>query len=343
MTSLRIGFLENHLSIRGSSVALYDYAHYVEDLLHHKSYIITRPCFSDSSPDFDTKVYDKFSKRFEMLYFTSWLDNPPEMRRQIQALIDTHHLDVLVVLKSGYAKDGLYGFTNVLTIIVAVFDTREPHGDLFVTVSDWNNELHGTNVPVLPHIVEELPFTTETLRSRLQIPEDALVFGRIGGLYEFDDENVQQAILEVVNRRPNTYALLVNTKWDPLHPHIIHLPSTTDKNFKSVFVNSCDAMIYGRRLGETFGLAIAEFSMKNKPIFGMNTGRDKHHLRVLGDRSYFCSTKKELINAMMTFDAKEVRKGQWNAYAVFTPQRVMQTFSEMIQSKLNATSCDKKK
>ena len=39
-----------------------------------------------------------------------------------------------------------------------------------------------------------------------------------------------------------------------------------DLNYKVKFINTCDAMIHARAMGETFGLAVAEFSKKNKPV-----------------------------------------------------------------------------
>ena len=39
---MNIGFIDNHLSIRGTSIALFEYAHFNETLLYNNSFIITR-------------------------------------------------------------------------------------------------------------------------------------------------------------------------------------------------------------------------------------------------------------------------------------------------------------
>ena len=39
-----------------------------------------------------------------------------------------------------------------------------------------------------------------------------------------------------------------------------------EPELKVSFINTCDCMIHARTDGETFGLAIAEFSTLNKPI-----------------------------------------------------------------------------
>ena len=40
-------------------------------------------------------------------------------------------------------------------------------------------------------------------------------------------------------------------------------------------------MIHARLEGETFGLAIAEFSVANKPVITYSKSKDKEHLRIL--------------------------------------------------------------
>ena len=58
----------------------------------------------------------------------------------------------------------------------------------------------------------------------------------------------------------------MNTEVFYNHKNIIYLPKSLDKKNKSKFVSTCDAMIHARYDGETFGLAVAEFSSANKPI-----------------------------------------------------------------------------
>ena len=69
---VKIAFLENHFSVRGTSVAVYDYAHYNETILKNESIIITRPyhiCRHDI--DANEEVYKKFENRFtnKMFYY----------------------------------------------------------------------------------------------------------------------------------------------------------------------------------------------------------------------------------------------------------------------------------
>ena len=60
------------------------------------------------------------------------------------------------------------------------------------------------------------------------------------------------------------------------HPKIKFLKGTINDSFKLNLL-SCDAMIYGRSLGETFGLACAEFVINNKRILSYKYNRHQNH------------------------------------------------------------------
>ena len=53
------------------------------------------------------------------------------------------------------------------------------------------------------------------------------------------------------------------------------------QKYKIKFINSCDAMLHGRSLGESFGIACGEFAIRNKPIFTYNFSRDRAHIDLL--------------------------------------------------------------
>ena len=48
--------------------------------------------------------------------------------------------------------------------------------------------------------------------------------------------------------------------------NIIYLPPTYSIKRKIEFINTCDGCLHARNMGESFGLTLAEFSVKNKPI-----------------------------------------------------------------------------
>ena len=79
------------------------------------------------------------------------------------------------------------------------------------------------------------------------------------------------------------------------------LETHLDKEFKMKFVNTSDFMIHGRARGETFGLAIAEFSIRNKPIIAFSNPPEKAHLEILGEK---CLIYKDKFNCKLLSESK---------------------------------------
>ena len=150
-----------------------------------------------------------------------------------------------------------------------VFDGRVPHGDVYARISPC---VPGS-CAVVPHLVRPPAGSADLgieLRQRLGIPPDATVFGRHGGALTFDVPFAREAVQEMALACPGRiYFLLLNTaeiEGTVGLPNVIYLPPTADARAKSAFILACDAMLHARQRGETFGLAIAEFAVHNKPV-----------------------------------------------------------------------------
>ena len=98
----------------------------------------------------------------------------------------------------------------------------------------------------IPHMIN-LPNHSRNMRTKLNIPEHASVFGRHGGYHQFDIQYVQQIVYIVAKRYTNIYFLFVNTRpFCENLPNIIHIPMIIDLDEKTEFINTCDAMIWAR-------------------------------------------------------------------------------------------------
>jgi hypothetical protein len=108
---------------------------------------------------------------------------------------------------------------------------------------------------------------------------------------------------------------------------VIFLDSLTDEEEKNRFICTCDAHIEAGSLGHTFGLAIAEFSVNNKPIIAY-TGQlwNRAHLDILGEEVMGYENETEFYNILNTFDPKG---GGKNCYLEYTPEKVMRKFKEV--------------
>ena len=326
---MRICFLENHWSVRGTTVAVGDYAEYNETILGNESFMLTRPYqMFAHDVDVDKRIYEKFEKRFRTRYYI----HPHEIPR----ILAEEKADAVYVIKSGVPGDGLHSFP-VPTFVHAVFQPRCPHGEYYAGISEWLNIQYKTNIPVLPHIVA-LPHTSEDLREQLKIPKDAVVFGRHGGYDAFDIPDAQKAVERVSREHPEIYFVMLHTQpFCSPRPNVIHLPRLADPLEKTKFINTCDAMVFARSDGETFGLAIAEFSIKNKPIFGICEYwkmESLMHKYILKDRAFWWKTEDELVEKMVAFtpEARDKAKTEdWNMYKQYAPEIVMKTFDRMFR------------
>jgi hypothetical protein len=310
-----ICFWLNHLGERGMCVSVYDYAYYNQTLLGNKSIILYN--INDYTNDND--VMFNFVENFETYGIA---------KEDIEDFAKNAGCDLLYILKHGQGDDLMH--FNIPTAIHAVFEGSVPHGNAFAVISDDVNNAFGA--PVVPHMIA-LPDHTEDMREELGIPKDALVMGRYGGYEQFNMPYTQHVVNSIAGNRHrgDVYFLFMNTQPFCEERHnIIHVEKTIDKHQKVKFINTCDAMIWGRSGGETFGLSIGEFSSKNKPVFCADIG-SRAHINILGDKAKIYENNGQLYHQLIDYiDNFQEDKGKdWNAYTDFTPEKVMQQFKKV--------------
>lgn len=326
-----VAFFIRHFTERGTEVAIYDYAHFNETILGNKSIIL---CLTPEAQKLHKlpnmrHSFKKFNDRFSVVEFGGFNEMP--------VLIKTLDIDFFYTLTYGGYGD-IYDFNNrniwtCKTIKHCVFDTTGKEGDHYIAIGNSSNP---KNYTVVPHIVY-LPSLENTgsldMRSELNIPENAVVFGRHGGIDEFNIQFVKQAVIHTLETQPDYYFIFLNTNKFHTHPRIIYLDMTTDLQYKVRFINTCDAMIHARSMGESFGVAVGEFSFMNKPIFTSNQG-DTEHIRILGEKAIVYKNYDELITKFA--NAREIVSSRldWNAYKNYSPEAVMELFQTHIFNSL---------
>ncbi len=335
---MNILFHSNQISERGTEIALYDYALGNQNYLNGISFIA-----APVGNIVDPIVLAKFEKEFTVLLYSSI--------KEIETFIEVNDIELIYQIISGVKEPLLT--KNIPSFLHCVFDTRSKYGDYYVPISSFLNRFYRTSYPVLPHIVKKSMGEEGTLRMELGIPQDATVFGGYGGKTQFDIPFVHRAIKEIINKREDIYFVFLNFQSFADDRRIIFLPKNTDIKYKERFINSCDAMIHARSDGETFGLSIAEFSVKNKPIitwkpnwmhnfkfkintFGRYLRNKKHiyataHLNFLGKKALTYSSYKTLVRKILTFDKKKYIDMDLDCYSErFSPEKVMNIFSSIV-------------
>lgn len=302
---MNILFHSNQLGIRGTEVALYDYAHYNETLLGNVSYIAA-PAGSDLS------ALQKFKTIFgdRVILYNDFTE------------LQKYPIDTAYFIKAGF-NDGLL-IPGAKNIIHAVFDASHKHGDVYVAVSEWLGKKH--NVDYLPHIVT-LPDVKEDFRDFIGASNNDIVFGRYGGYDQFDVPYLGEVIKAAAGT--GIKFLFMNTKqFNFQHPNVMYSQASIDLNSKTSFINTCDAMIHGRTDGESFGLAIAEFLHQNKPVITNTQCRDKNHIQVLGEDGMYYSNANELYTMLTSFEKKDYNVK--HLVDQFKPDTIIKKFKTLI-------------
>lgn len=312
---VKIAFHSLGLDVRGTCVSMYDYAHYSETILGHHSIIIIQ---EDSINDDD--VLRKFKNRFKVIYYSDPID--------MDNVLVSEGCHIMYCIKYG-TNNGLIS-KKIKNAIHCVFDLSQPHGDAYAAVSSTLANKY--NYPhYVPHMIGLRPSrTSDNMRNTLNIPSDAVVFGRHGGQDTFDLDIAKNAISRIVRDCPNTYFIFVNTPMFDNHPNIHYIDKIVDIDEKNKFICSCDAMIHAQSLGETFGISIGEFSINNKPIITYNgpVWNDNYKNILQNNAIYYC-TEDECYIAMKNFNPLNYTNRDNNCYRDYTPEKVMKIFNEV--------------
>jgi len=325
-----IAFHSNQISMQGTEVALYDYADAAEHILGHKSVILHHALNPNNAPE----AIEKFRRRFDVLAYRD--------HQAIDSLLRASGADLMYAIKSG-RRDGLQSQV-IPTMVHAVFPTSpfEAHGASFAYISDWLSEgCSGGVIPAVPHIVQ-LPDGQGDLRGQFAIPASDLVLGAMGGTQSFNVPAARQALHESLARRQDLWFLALNIEQFLEHPRAIFLPGTSDLQAKTRFIDTCDAMLHARALGESFGLACGEFSVRNKRVLTYAHCKHRHHIRVLGDAALLYDDAPRLVELIDQLSVDALRAGHWDRYSdLYNARRVMEAFDRhLIQPALRRGPSD---
>ncbi len=316
---MNIGFFIGEMNFRGVANSSYQYAYYNQSLLKNKSIIF----YNKEERFHKNEVITKFKKRFKVIGVNGFKEMDHFSRK--------FNLDYIYIQKGGQKDQNVSD--NIKTLIHSLYpqNLKEVHGHKYICVSEWQSKKFSNNkIPFLPYIVK-LNKTKKNLKKKLKIKKNNIVFGCHGGESSFDLTFVQQTLLETVKRRKDIYFLFLNIKRFCNHPRIIFLKGTFDEVYKRKFINTCDAMIYGRSLGESFGLACAEFSIQGKKIISYKFNRHKSHIYNLPKVNFKeYSSRKSLLKILNNFNKKKsINLNRSNKYLNYSPKKVMKIFNQV--------------
>jgi hypothetical protein len=275
--------------------------------------------------------------------------------------------EFLYILKAGQkSSDPKYPqafTTEIPTGVHAVF-LFEPHGTTYAAISPMVvGNVQNKAKYVVPFMVvppdRMLVANATSMRSDLNIPESALVICRHGGATTFDIPYVQHAVIDAVQRHNASQLHFVFLSTNPFcrdasthgdakgaggHPlpacppnfkqQAHFLPIVVDLAGKERYFKTCDVMLHGRMEGETFGLAVAEFSVRNKLVVtqanGVSANYGDAHLEILKDKALYYKGKDSLMEVIDSLVKNGVPANKdFNAYKDYEPDKIMLKFKEV--------------
>ncbi len=316
---MNIGFFIGEMNFRGVANSSYQYAYYNQLLLKNKSIIF----YNKEEKFHKNEVISKFKKKFKVIGVNGF--------KEMDYFSNKFNLDYIYVQKGGQKDHNVSNNNKTLIHSLYPQNLNEIHGHKYICVSKWHSEKFSNNkLPYVPYIVK-LHKTKENLKKKLKIKKNNIVFGCHGGESSFDLKFVQQTLMETVKKRKDIYFIFLNIKRFCNHPRIIFLKGTFDEFYKKKFINTCDAMIYGRSLGESFGLACAEFSIQGKKIISYKFNRHKSHIYNLPKENFKeYSSSKNLFKILINFKkTRSIKLNKNNKYINYSPKKVMKIFDQV--------------
>jgi hypothetical protein len=265
----------------------------------------------------DEKTINKFKSEFGLVQsYSSNVD--------MQNLIIDQKADVFFMVKHG-RYDGVFSNTCQNWInAIGPCKRSDIHGDKFFMGSKWLSDI-SDGIDYVPYMVN-LPDIKEDMREELGIPKDAIVFGRNGGHDSFNIPFAKQVVIDSLSKKENIYYIFQGTDKFIDHPRVIHLPSSPNLVEKVRFINTSDALLHARDLGESFGQTCAEFSARNKPVITWFGSPERNHILVLGENGIYYNNYDDLLRILINFEPDS--KKDWNCYRDYLPYPVMEKFKK---------------
>ena len=326
----RIAFHCTQLCERGDAVALYDYAYYNRELLNNESVIF----YKDNKINKESVIL-KCKREFICVSYNTIED--------LEELVQQFGVDYMYNITWGNPTND-YNLISCPILWHGIFTntpfsrTNKPEGyDKYAVISRYLTDKYSCAKKYVPHMIN-MPHCNENdnYRNKYGIPQDAFVLGRYGGTDSFDIGYVHQAIREILNENNKIYFIFANTDMFFTHERIIYVDTLIEQMDKARFIQTCDMMIHGRTVGETFGISLGEFSFYNKPVMTNlsvpvgNLLSDNCHVEILGDKGFIyksCEEVKAIINKLYKEGIDTTK--DWKAYNDYTPEKVMQRFHNM--------------
>ena len=322
---MNIAFYIDEMNYRGVANSTYQFALQNQKILKNNSIIF----YNKKNYRNRKEVINKFKKKFKVIGISYFKDIESYKKRFL--------IDYIYVQKSGEKND--WSSNKIKTLVHSVYPQKldQKHGHRYVYISEWlSKNFSNKKISFVP-LITEIKKNKNNLKKLLKINKDKLIFGCYGGDSSFDLKFVQSAIIDIVEKRKDIVFIFLNINKFHTHKQIKFLKCTINENYKKKFINTCDAMIYGRSLGESFGLSCGEFTLANKRIISYKFNRHRSHCFNISPNNiieYY--SYSSLLKIFLNFKKKSIKIQ--NSYKNYSKNKVMISFSDnFLKKKQNIT------
>lgn len=212
-------------------------------------------------------------------------------------------LDIMHVGRSGYYEWPFDKRLVKLQVETNIFGSVDGSGlaDKIICISENASELRGGCDWVMynPTRAPMVPDKKDNLRKVLNIPEDAVVCGRIGRPGNFDPIAIE-AYKRVSNERlcDKLYYLIMNPCPEVKVAaqgvkNVIFLAANMDERYVERFFNSLDLFLHYRFDGEMCGSAIQQAMIKGIPVISHRSRICNGHIEVVSNGGYIANNVDE--------------------------------------------------
>ena len=315
-----IAFYIDEMNFRGVANSTYQYALKNIEILKNISIIF----YNKKNKSNKKEVVTKFKKKFKV-YGVNKFSDIDNYQKKLK-------IKYLYTQKSGNKDEWISKEIKTLVHSVYPQKLKEIHGHRYAYVSEWlSNKYSNNKIPFIPLIIES-ENSPHDLKKKLRIDKKNLIFGCYGGESSFDMKFAQTALLNLVKKRKDIFFIFLNIDKFCDHTQIKFLKGTSNEKTKREFINSCDAMIYGRSLGESFGLSCGEFAIENKRIISYKYNRHRSHNYNIPSK-YFIeySSFDSLFNIINNFEKKPSKYK--NLYKSYSKKKVIKDFQNIFLKK----------
>lgn len=315
---MRLGFYIKHACLFGTTASVHNYADYNQKILGNESIVF----YDENDQRNNQGIIDKFAGCDIKVCPVEGDQNMSFLSEGVRK----EKIDKLYIQKCGKKNDGRW-VDNVPCLIHCVGCENDPHGERYAYVSEWLSDyMSKGQIPFVPYIAH-LPEHENHFRAALGIPRDAIVFSRMGGYYSWNIPWVNNCIKLALDLRDDIYFLFVQTHKFIEHERVIHINPFSSLYNKRKFINTSDAFLHARNEGESFGMAVAEYSICDKPVITWSESKERNHIVTLGNKGIYYKNAEDLISILKDFEPQPNK--DWNAYSEFTPEKVIKKFDQV--------------